>query len=268
MPGAGLRVTPVHRHGRARLYVSLPDGRSAAWYDRDSGRVSLLLEEYRDAVLAALAPFVAGEPTVGPPPAPTSADLARLSLHPDDDLAPNRPGEALLAELERHGSARRFREDPRRVLLAAQERVGAELDALEGTGWRVLHSVPLPGAGLLDHLVIGPAGIMTFRTVAAHRHRVRIADPLVGVGRGAPAPVLRWVRRDAERASLALAAGVRGVLVVSDPSRLDLVAPPRDVRVLRDAELPGLARLGGVLKPADVESLHWTARDRRTWLRA
>ncbi|MFI1099210.1 NERD domain-containing protein [Streptomyces melanogenes] len=265
---SGLRVTPVHRHGRARLYVSLPDGRSAAWYDRDSGRVSLLLEECRDAVLAALAPFVVGEVTVGPPPVPTSADLARLSLHPDDDLAPNRPGEALLGELESGGPPRRFREDPRRVLLAAQERVGAGLDALEGAGWRVLHSVPLPGDGLLDHLVIGPAGVLTFRTVAAHRRRVRIADPLVGVGRAAPSPVLRWVRRDAERASLALAVGVRGVLVLADPDRVDLPAPPGDVRVLRDTELPGLGRLGGVLKPADVEGLYWRARDRRTWLRA
>ncbi|MEU1072411.1 MULTISPECIES: NERD domain-containing protein [unclassified Streptomyces] len=264
---SALRVVPVHRHGRARLYVSLPDGRSAAWYDRDSGRVSLLMEECREAVLQALAPFVTGEVTVGPPPVPTSADLARLTLHPDDDLAPNRPGEALLGELDGHGPPRRFRQDPRRALLAAQERVGAGLDALEGAGWRVLHSVPLPGGGVLDHLAIGPAGVMTFRTVAADRRRVRIADPLVGVGRSAPSPVLRWVRRDAERVALGLVAGVRGVLVVSDASRVDVaVPPPRDVRVLRDSEVGGLARAGGVLKPADVEGLYWRARDRRTWL--
>ncbi|NDZ99453.1 NERD domain-containing protein, partial [Streptomyces sp. SID10116] len=48
---------------------------------------------------------------------------------------------------------------------------------------------------------------------------------------------------------------------------LDVAAPPRDVRVLREADLPGLARLGGVLKPADVEALHALARDRRTWER-
>ncbi|MEU5435223.1 nuclease-related domain-containing protein [Streptomyces sp. NPDC020719] len=264
---SGLRVTPVHRHGQARLYVSLPDGRSAAWYDRESGRVSLLLEERRDEVLAALAPFVVGDVTVGPPPAPTPADLVRLSLHPDDDLAPNRPGEALFAELERHGEQRRLRADPRRVALAAQERVGAGLDGLEGAGWRVLHSVPLPGEGRIDHLLIGPAGVMTVRTVPAHRHRVRIADPLVSVGRAAPAPQLRWARRDAERASLALAAAVRPVLALPGADRVDCVAPPRDVRVLRDTELPELARLGGVLKPADIEALYWTARDRRTWAR-
>ncbi|MFK8912702.1 NERD domain-containing protein, partial [Streptomyces sp. YS-3] len=99
------------------------------------------------------------------------------------------------------------------------------------------------------------------------RHRVRIADPLVGVGRSAPSPVLRWVRRDAERASLALVAGVRGVLVLCDASRVDVAAPPRGVRVLRDSDVPELARAGGVLKPADVEALYWRARDRRAWRR-
>ncbi|MEU1026809.1 NERD domain-containing protein, partial [Streptomyces sp. NPDC005904] len=37
--------------------------------------------------------------------------------------------------------------------------------------------------------------------------------------------------------------------------------------VLGEADLPALARPGGVLKPADAESLHALARDRRTWLR-
>ena len=51
------------------------------------------------------------------------------------------------------------------------------------------------------------------------------------------------------------------------PAGLDVPAPPRGVRVLPDTDLAGLARLGGVLKPADVEALHAMARDRRTWLR-
>ncbi|MFD9795596.1 nuclease-related domain-containing protein [Streptomyces sp. NPDC059070] len=264
---SGLRVTPVHRHGRARLYVSLADGTNAAWYDRESGRVSLLIEERREEVLAALAPFVTGDVSVGPPPVPTAADLARLSLHPDDDLAPNRPGEALLAALERHGEQRRFRQDPRRAELAAHERVGAQLDALEGAGWRVLHSVPLPGEARLDHLLIGPAGVLTVRTVAAARHRVRLADPLVTVGRAAPQPLLRRARHDAERASLALTAGVRPLVVLAGADRVD-GAGPHDVRVVRDTGLAELGRLGGVLKPGDIEGLYWTARDRRTWLKA
>ncbi|AYG80448.1 hypothetical protein DWB77_02583 [Streptomyces hundungensis] len=264
---AGLRVTPVHRHGQARLYVSLPDGRSAAWYDRATGRVSLLLDDHRDEVLAALRPYVVGELLVGPPPVPTPSDLARLALHPDDDLAPNRPGEALLTELERYGSAHRLRSDPRRRELAAQQATGAALDRLDGAGWRVLHSVPLPADATIHHLLIGPAGALTVRALDARRHRVRIADPLVAVGRGAPSPLLRTARHDAERASLALAAAVRAVVVLVGAARVER-GPAPDVSVLRDTEIADLGRLGGVLKPADVESLYWTARDRRTWLRA
>ncbi|NDZ83630.1 NERD domain-containing protein, partial [Streptomyces sp. SID10853] len=127
-----LRVTPGRYQGRTRLYVTLPAGSTAAWYDRESGRVSLVLDEYRAEVLAALAPYLTGEPEVGPPPVPTPAELALLTLHPDDDLAPNRPGEALHAAPA--GSAvSRFRRAPlraARTALAAQEALGAELDAL------------------------------------------------------------------------------------------------------------------------------------------
>ncbi|WP_328309645.1 NERD domain-containing protein [Streptomyces sp. NBC_00442] len=262
----GLRVTPVHRHGQARLYVSLPDGRAAAWYDRDSGRVSLLLDDHRDAVLAALRPYAVGELLVGPPPVPTVADLARLALHPDDDLAPNRPGETLLTELERHAPARRFGADPRRRALAAHEAAGAALDLLEHAGWRVLHAVPLPGGATIDHLLVGPGGVIAVRSLDAGHHRVRIADPLVTVGRSAPRPLLRDARHQAERAAHALAAAVRPLLVLVDAERIE-PSPANGVSVLNDREIPDLARRGGVLKPADVEALYWTARDRRTWLR-
>ncbi|MET9430487.1 MULTISPECIES: nuclease-related domain-containing protein [unclassified Streptomyces] len=262
---SGLRVTPTRRYGRDRLHVSLPDGRAVAWYDRDSGRISLLHDAYEEAVMAALAPFVTGTVTIGPPPVPTPADLRRLSLHPDDDLAPNRPGEALHLALGRT-PPRRFGRDPRPAELAAQQRVGEALDRLDGAGWRVLHSVPLPGAARLDHLAIGPGGVFAVRTLAARGRRVRIADPDVAVGRAEPRPHLRWLRRDAERAAHALATAVRPLLAVTDAGLLDRVPDPRDVRVVRDGEIPSLAGLGGVLKPADVEALYATARDRRSWL--
>ncbi|MFF3640314.1 nuclease-related domain-containing protein [Streptomyces sp. NPDC002564] len=266
----GLRVVPAWQHGRERLYVCLADGRSVAWYDRESSRVNLLSEDHEGDVLDALAPFLTGQVTVGPPPAPTPAELARLALHPDDDLAPNRPGEALVIALDRDPApARRLRADPRHRALAAEQGVGAALDALEGAGWRVLHSVPLPGGARIHHLLIGPGGLFCVATLAVRKHRVRIADPMVAVGRGEPVPLLRTVRADAGRASFALTAEVRPVLALAGTGTADLAvaAPPRDVRVLREADVPGLARLGGVLKPADVEALHALARDRRTWER-
>jgi hypothetical protein len=263
----GLRVTPTYGQGRERLYVSLPNGRNLAWYDRDSGRVSLVSDRHRADVLAALAPYLTGDVTVGPPPVPTSDDLARLFLHPDDDLAPNRPGEALHAELDDLPVQRGLRQDPRRVQLAALQLLGAALDELEGAGWRILHSVPLPGIERIDHLAIGPAGVLAVHALPARRLRVRIADPMVRVGHGEPNPRLRLARRRAERATLALTAAVRPVLAVVGAARLDVLPTPPDVRILRDDEVPALSRIGGVLKPADIEALYATARDRRTWLR-
>ncbi|MFI8193200.1 nuclease-related domain-containing protein [Streptomyces sp. NPDC085946] len=264
----GPRVIPTWRHGRERLYVRLPDGRNIAWYDREASRVNLLREDHRDEVLHALGPFLTGQVTVGPPPVPTPAELARLSLHPDDDLAPNRPGEALLVDLDRDpGPAHLLRPDPRRRALEAEQTVGEALDRLDGAGWHALHSVPLPGGDRIHHLVIGPGGLFAVHALYARRQRVTVADPLVTLGRRDSRPLLRRVRADADRASYALTAEVRPVLALVGASEVALPAPPREVRVLTEQALPELARLGGVLKPADVEALHATARDRNTWTR-
>ncbi|MER5948289.1 NERD domain-containing protein [Streptomyces sp. NPDC001904] len=264
----GLRVIPTWRHGQERLYVYGEDGTTVAWYDREAARVNLLSESSREAVLAVLGPFVTGQYTVGPPPVPTPVELVRLSLHPDDDLAPNRPGEALLISLDRDPAPpRRLRVDPRRRALAAQQQVGEVLDGLEAAGWRVLHSVPLPGGACVHHLLIGPGGLFALHVLPARKQRIRITDPLLAAGRAAPHPLLRRVRADASRASFALTAEVRAALVLVDPGPVEVQTPPRDVRVLTLTDLPTLTRSGGLLKPADVEALHAMARDRATWQR-
>ncbi|MEU2928745.1 NERD domain-containing protein [Streptomyces sp. NPDC007251] len=261
---SALRVVPANRHGRERLYVCRPDGSNVAWYDRETGRVNLLGEDSRDAVLQALKPFLTGPVTVGPPPVPTPAELARLTLHPDDDLAPNRPGEALLVALDRD-PAHRLRPDPRRRALTAEETVGTALDGLEGAGWHTLHSIALPGGDRIHHLLLGPGGLFAVHALYARKARVRVADPMVTVGRREPEPLLRRLRAAADRASYALTAEVHPLLALVGPADLTITVQPRTVRILQDTELPGLGRLGGVLKPADVEALHAMARDRRTW---
>ncbi|MFF3849504.1 nuclease-related domain-containing protein [Streptomyces sp. NPDC002328] len=263
---SGLRVVPTWRHGQERLYVCLADGRNIAWYDREAGRVNVLADDRREDVLEVLGPFLTGPVTVGPPPVPTPAELARLALRPDDDLAPNRPGEALLIDLDRDPApAHRLRPDPRRRALAAEQTVGDALDRLDGAGWHTLHSVPLPGGDRIHHLTIGPGGLFAVHALYARRQRVLVADPAVALGRRDPRPLLRRVRADADRASYALTAEVRPVLALVEPADLRITTPPREVRVLRDTELGALTRAGGVLKPADVEGLHAMARDRRTW---
>jgi len=264
----GLRVVPSWRHGQERLYVCLTDGRNVAWYDREAARVNLLSDEEREEVLQALGPFLTGPVTVGPPPVPTPAELARLALHPDDDLAPNRPGEALLIALDREpGPPHRLRPDPRRRSLMAEQAVGEALDRLDGAGWHALHSVPLPGGDRIHHLAIGPGGLFAVHTLYARKQRVTVADPMVTLGRREPQSLLRRVRADADRASYALTAEVHPVLALAQPADVSVPAPLREVRVLKDTDIEGLARLGGILKPADVEALHAMARDRQTWTR-
>ncbi|MDI3417160.1 nuclease-related domain-containing protein [Streptomyces luteolus] len=265
---SALRVVPARRHGRELYHVLLPDGRNVASYERGTGRVSLLREEHRQSVLDALAPFLTGPVTVGPPPLPTAAELAGLALLPDDDLAPNRPGEALLVDLDRApGPPRRLRADPRRPALAAEQAVGDALDRLDGAGWRALHSVPLPGGARLHHLLIGPGGVYCLRSLYARKRRVRIEAPYVAVGRAEPEPLLRGLAYDAERASLALTVEVRPVLAVVEAARIERARPSREVRVVPSAELASLAASGGLLKPADIDALYAQARDRHTWSR-
>jgi hypothetical protein len=88
---------------------------------------------------------------------------------------------------------------------------------------------------------------------------------MVTVGRREPEPLLRRLRAVADRASYALTAEVHPLLALTGPADVTITVQPRTVRILQDTELPGLGRLGGVLKPADVEALHAMARDRRTW---
>ncbi|MER6187615.1 nuclease-related domain-containing protein [Streptomyces sp. NPDC001652] len=265
---SGLRVIPTWRHGQERLYVCLTDGRNVAWYDREAARVNLLSEDRRDDVLEVLGPFLTGPVAVGPPPVPTPAELARLTLHPDDDLAPNRPGEALQIALDRDPAPpHRLRADPRRRALLAEQAVGEALDRLDGAGWHVLHSVPFPGGDRVHHLAIGPGGLFAIHSVYARKQRVTVADPMVTLGRRDAHPLLRRVRADAGRASYALTAEVHPVLALVGPADVRIAAPPREVRIIADTEVESLARLGGMLKPADVEALHAMARDRHTWTR-
>ncbi|MET9960983.1 nuclease-related domain-containing protein [Streptomyces sp. NPDC006326] len=262
----GLKVLPSGRPGRGRLYVNLPDGRAVAWYDREANRISLLGEEHRDAVLAALRPYLARACTVGPPPVPTRADLRRLSLPPDLDLAPNRPGELLLGELE-HGSAGTRARHRLRQELTAQQRMGEVLDALEADGWRVLHGVPLPGLGPVDHLLIGPAGLFCVRTLPGRRQRASVGDLLLTVGRTEPRPDPRWIRRAAAAATRALAAPVSPALALVDAARIAVAPTVADIRILEPATAAAfLASAPATLKPPDTEALFALARDSRTWL--
>lgn len=262
MASRGLKVLPSGRPGRGRLYVNLPDGRAVAWYDRRANRISVLADERREEILTALRPYLTGTVAIGPPPVPTAEDLLRLSLPPDEDLAPNRPGEALLGTLT-HGSAGPRARHRLRQELAARQQMGEVLDALaEAEDWQSLHSLH----PLADHLLIGPPGVFCIRTVQGRRQRAAVGDLLLTVGRADPAPDPREARRAASYATRALSTPVTPVLAVIDAARLDVTPTLRDIRVLTPTTTtPYLRNAPTTLKPPDVEALYAKARDRRTW---
>ncbi|MEU9143255.1 nuclease-related domain-containing protein [Streptomyces sp. NPDC048349] len=262
----GLRVMPGGRAARGRLYVHRPDGHAVAWYDRQANRISVLEDAHREAVIEVLRPYLRGTVAIGPPPVPTAADLRGLALPPDADLAPNRPGETLLGELEHGPAGTRARHRLRQDLLA-QQRMGDALDALGADGWRILHCVPLPGLGGIDHLLIGPPGVFCVRTVPGRRQRAVAGDLLLTVGRSQPRPDPRWIRRAAARATRALATQATAALAVVDASRVEVAPTLRDVRVLQPPTATAeLASSPTALKPPDIEALFTLARDTRTWL--
>ncbi len=208
-----------------------------------------------------------------------------LWLHPDDDLAPNRPGETLHGRIAALpvGTPRRLLDrllrrsaeaDELRARLVGEQAAGVRLDRLAGAGWRVLHSLPLPGAADVCHLAIGPGGVLSLRSVFHRNARLRVGVDTVEVARAFRrhrVPHVRACRRDAQRAAHALGRGgglpveVRPVLVCVAAADVTVSAALRDVEVLAEHELPGLTERGGVLKPDVVEALYGVARDRRTW---
>lgn len=280
-----LRVSSWRRYGQDRLYVNLASGESVAWFDRKTGRINVLVEQYRDAALDVLAPHLAG-----PPPDPDGQDVSTptpqtQTLLPEDDLALNRPGESLRSQIDRLSPSllerlmsrllrRRTDADSWRIGLAGERIVGAELERLTTRGWRVLHSVPLPRDVDIDHLLIGPGGVFSINTKHHRKKRVWVGDTSVTVNRGRPEPYVRKSRQEAKRVTRVLERGCRfavpvePVLVFVGASKIDKVPSLHDVRVYQEREVAALGPLGGALSPAQIEKIYAVARDRRNWLDA
>ncbi|CAO5155851.1 Nuclease-like protein [Frankia sp. AiPs1] len=282
-----LQVTPWRRFGQDRLYVNLPDGRSAAWFDRRTSELALLIDVEREKVLAALAPYL---PDLKVPQPRVSAEgLPPQDAVPADgggDLAANPPGAALAAKLAElrpgfwRGLVRRLLRRGRpeteswRKGLAGERMVAAELDWLTTAGWRVLHSIPLSDTTDIDHLLIGPGGVFSVNTKYHQGSRIWVGDEAATVN-GRPYPHVRKSRAEAQRASriLTRACGfevaVAGVLAFVEADTLKVTPSLRDVYANHHTQLAdAFAHATGVWSPDRVERIYTAARDRRTWLPA
>ncbi|MFF0891398.1 nuclease-related domain-containing protein [Streptomyces sp. NPDC003456] len=253
--------------------MNQPDGTKVAWLDRRTGSLELLVEEQRDAVLDALAPYLAT----------SSLPVVHKALRSGNDLAGNRPGDALQTKVDELApgfwrwvlarmSGRRLEVDSWRTGLAGERRVGVELERLAWRGWRVLHSIPLAGDADIDHVLIGPGGAFCVNTKCHRGARVWVGDDSVRIG-GQSYPYVRKSRAEARRASSALtrACGfsveVQPVLAFVAVAELQVVPSLRDVRVLQERDIATFKRLKAGWGPDKVELVYMAARDRRTWVR-
>ncbi|OXY99964.1 hypothetical protein BEK98_01850 [Streptomyces diastatochromogenes] len=96
-----LTVTRWKRHGRDRLYANLPDGTAVGWADCKTGRITVLLRQYEEAVIATLQRHLVSlehTPARGPM-SPSQASGLLPPLRADDDHAENPPGKVLQERL-------------------------------------------------------------------------------------------------------------------------------------------------------------------------
>jgi hypothetical protein len=211
--------------------------------------------------------------------------------NPVDDLAANRPGQAVRAralqeredQLSAHPVLGRLarlidaKTDERawRVGADGEESVGRRLDKLTGKGWRLLHSVPVGERGAdIDHVLIGPGGVWTVNTKRHLGARVWLAPNQIRID-GHVQPYLRNSRFEAKRAAQRLAAAlgwatpVRPALVL----QLGLLADPfvvkqapADVDVLDARSVPRwFTKQRAVLTVEQVEAVYAVARLGNTW---
>ncbi|MGA5419112.1 nuclease-related domain-containing protein [Streptomyces lavendulocolor] len=275
---ARLKVVRWNRHGHDRLYANLPDGTAVAWADCRTGKITILRDEHRAAALRVL-----HEHLRKIPPAPPATPALLPPLTPSDDLASRSPGTAVRAKLDevRPGPLERFiarvlrrptAGDSWRTGLIGERRVGAELGRLQRQGWRVLHSIPLPGGADVDHLVIGPGGVFSLNTKHHPNKTVWVGDDTARINHGEPRPYPRKSRSEAARVRRVLErycdfpVPVEPVLVFVGVTQVTVAATQHTVRVYREREVAALSPLPPVLTPAQAEQVYSVARHRQAWL--
>jgi len=261
-----LRVRRWQKGRHDRLYLNLPGGVKVGYFDLSAERLVLDRPEHRAAAEAAVSSW-------------------RASV--SGDLAGRRPGAALLDRAAQAGprsrtvrvlaraAGVRTRDRSWRIGAKGEAAVGRRLDRLERSGWRVLHNVVLGGRGDVDHLLIGPAGVVVVNTKHHPRAQVKVGRDVVFV-RGEPRHYPRSSHREADRVAAALreatgrAVNVAPMLVFHGHAgriRGWWWRRPLGVQVVPSRWVRSWLRLPGrrVLSAAEVEDLFRVAREASTW---
>ncbi|WP_062303800.1 nuclease-related domain-containing protein [Demequina subtropica] len=199
-----------------------------------------------------------------------------FGLQPGEDLARRPAGGQLgitIAELRARGGnpgeLARFEKG-----LEGEVLVGALLDALPGDSWHVLHSVPLPGIGDVDHLVVGPPGVFVVNTKNHRGRKVVVESEVVRVDGAAFEHYGQARRQAAVVVATAQMSALRDIpaiplvaIVTGSTTELVFQGAPSDVMVFGSAELAArLQALPSRLAPDEVDQLYRILRWSDAWL--
>lgn len=307
-----ITITRWKRYGHDRSYATAADETKLGWIGLRTGLVAI--EDGADAVAvtAALEAWsVTQSATQIPPPEAVSVALEPDALVPVasesvaaasqpsreseptwTDLAFNEPGLLLQQqarrawEAEKRGGtflaylARAINADTDerawRRGIEGEQVVGAALDKAGKHGWKVLHSIPFGLESDIDHLAIGPGGVVLINTKHHHGAKVTVRQGGIYVNGSQTKHVLQ-VRAQAKRAAKALSVAlgkpvdVRGCVAIHNGGLKEpevkfahhfkdvwVVTRWNIVRVLRKAE--------PVLTPEQVEAIYEVARRSSTWV--
>ncbi|GAA1616326.1 hypothetical protein GCM10009789_82880 [Kribbella sancticallisti] len=196
------------------------------------------------------------------------------------DLAKNRAGSAAYAAAQERstwwrslGRAMGMRTEDQawRIGAEGEQIVARTLQWARLRGWRVLHAVPVGARGSdIDHVLIGPAGVITINTKHHSGQKVRAKPEVVFVG-GAAKRYGQAAQYEANRAAkLLTAAAGRPVTVLSAV----VIVGAKSVRGSRSAGveimpkshlLVWLLFRRRTLSRTDVDELYELARRSTTW---
>ncbi len=300
-------ITPWKRYGHHRGYAALPDGTKLGWIDVQTGEVGIEDGAERSSTEAALvawrAPLVDGEqvaataasPGDADPPATREVAVPGTPGHVDADwidLADNKPGQGV-----RQRAAEEWEREKRIGTVAAligraigadteerawrkgaegEEAIGAELDKMAKRGWRTLHSIPTGEESDIDHLLIGPGGVILVNSKHHPGAKVKVTRGGIYVNGGQTTHVLQMrnqVKAATKKLSKALGrpVAIQGCIAIHNGgvTAPDVKSSHRfeDVWVVTRWNIGNvLRRLDDVLTDAEIEEIYNVARRSTTWV--
>lgn len=219
-------------------------------------------------------------------PAASGGPAQRPTGSPDNDLAWRTPGQGLRAKVDEVRALQS--RSPSQTLGPVTDDeawswnrgaeweayVGAMLESLRCSGWRLLHDVPVRASGTdIDHVLIGPGGIFTINTKAHSNARITIYERTIYVN-GKRKNYLSAARGEAAHAAaiLRFATGmdlwVNAALVfVGGPhAQVARKGDPRQVLTLTEFDVPSaFTSMPPRLHDTQVDAVFQKARWRSVW---